>query len=110
MSSDDLNALIIRNLHDLDAAVNRLYHDISDTIGRTIDEMAEKWAAAHTWDGMFHWKDNYDLWLSPSDWRASKDDPTSCLVFFQFYVGDGDSFDWKPNEDMFWLTRLCQAG
>jgi hypothetical protein len=103
---DDLDALIIRNLGDLDAASCHLMHKIQPRVEKAIDKFAENWASKHKWKGEFDFSEE-GVWIAPPDWQTEEKD---WLGTFWLDVGPNDSWDDKPGEDSFWLTRLCQKG
>jgi hypothetical protein len=108
-NTNDLDALIIRNLADLDAAVHRLVFEIQPQVEKEINDLGEKWAAKNGWQGVFGWYDDA-LWVAPPNWDSGEDGWRG-----KFFLdgGDGDTFGekrWEPEEDMFWLTRLCRKG
>jgi hypothetical protein len=112
MSTEKLDALIVRNLRDLDVATKRLWCDIESRMSKAIDEITENWAREHEWEGEFEWnKPEYDVWLAPPTWKASAS-TDEWLGSFYFYAGFGDDFDFEEdnNLDVYWLTRLCHAG
>jgi len=111
MSTDELDALIVRNLSDLDAAAKRLDQDIESRIGKVIDRIAEAWAREQGWEGKFDFEPT-TLWVAPTEWRSTegKAAAEAFLGFFELWTGFGDNFDTKAENDYFWLTRLCGAG
>jgi hypothetical protein len=111
MSTEKLDALIVRNLRDLDVATKRLWCDIQSRIGKTIDGIAESWAEKHKWKGKFEW--DSELWLAPPEWKSpDSGDEDSWLGYFELDAGFGDDFDFDAENglDVYWLTRLCGAG
>jgi hypothetical protein len=112
MSTDELDALIIRNLCDLDAAAKRLEFDIEGRIGKVIDQIAEAWSQKQGWEGKFDFDLNTNLWVAPAEWKSAegKADADAMLGFFALWTGFGDDFDFEVENDYFWLTRLCGAG
>jgi len=112
MSTEKLDALIVRNLRDLDLAAKRLYYDVETRVGKAIDGVTESWVNKHAWEGEFEWGDHeYNLWLAPPSWKSSdstEEDPW--LGYFCLYTGFGDDFEDEAKLDGFWLTRLCGVG
>jgi hypothetical protein len=111
MSTDELDALIVRNLDDLDAAAKRLELDIEKRVGKVIDQIAETWARKQGWEGKFDF-DLTTLWVAPAEWRSieGKAEADAFLGFFELWTGFADDFDTNHENDYFWLTRLCGAG
>jgi hypothetical protein len=113
MSTEKLDALIVRNLSDLDAAARRLRYDIQARVGKAIDEIAEAWTKKHSWDGVFGF-DKDTLKVAPRQWKVSNNQgDEEWLGWFELEAGLGD--DWDSDDatdslDFFWLTRLCGAG
>jgi hypothetical protein len=102
---EELDALVIRNLDYIDAAAYRLYQEIEPRICKVINDITKKWADTKSWSGEFDWWKG-ELWVAPADWQT--DD--GWLARFFLDGGPEDEFDYLPEEDMFWLTRLCQKG
>ena len=102
---EELDALVIRNLDNLDAAAHRLFHEIEPRVRKVINEITEKWAKANNWSGEFDWWEK-ELWIAPTNWQT--DD--GWLGRFFLDGGPEEEFKDLPEEDVFWLTRLCQKG
>ena len=69
--------------------------------------MAAKWARANKWDGEFKWwVDDEEFWVAPKSWKSGDGQLAA------FYLdGEGnDTLAYEAEEDLFWLTRLCQKG
>jgi hypothetical protein len=110
MSTEKLDALIIRNLSDFDAAAIRLGYEIQSKVGKAIDDLAESWAKRHSWEGKFDFDLN-ELAIAPPEWKWSN--PEERLGYFAIEPGVGDDWDDDTQDtcvDYFWLTRLCRAG
>ena len=102
---EEWDAVIVRNLDQLNSAANRLSFEIEPRIKKVIDEIAEKWAKTNAWSGEFDWwKGN--LWFAPDNWKSDEE----WLGQFHLDGGPDDEFASVPDEDVFWLTRLCQKG
>jgi hypothetical protein len=108
-ASDNLDALIVRNLRDLEAATHRFFHHTETRVAKAIDEMVEVWSKTNGWKGQFDWKEE-GLWVAPQRWMSDSSDEGDRLAYFELDAGLGDDFDYNENEDVFWLTRLCQQG
>ncbi len=101
MSTDDLDALIVRNLRDLDAACKRLEFEIQPRIAKTMNTIVSSWAEQNNWMGRYDWWGEGELWIAPRDWKP-KEAPA-----FYLDLGPGDDEGETPQYDYFWLTRLC---
>jgi hypothetical protein len=73
---------------------------------KVINEVTERWAKQNKWVGEFDWWDE-ELWIAPLDWGRSADE-----WLCRFFLDGGAGDEWRdvPEEDSFWLTRLCQKG
>lgn len=114
MSTEKLDALIIRNLSDLDTAAKRLYDDIQIRIAKAIDDIVESWTKKCSWvtTSTFH-KDEI-IYIAPPEWKSpDPQDADNWLAWFAFEPGSGDNIggdDATSYFDTFWLTRLCGVG
>ncbi|MBD2745798.1 hypothetical protein IC232_03715 [Microvirga sp. BT688] len=111
MSSNQMDALIVRHLSDIDAAARRLSYELEAKVGKAIDVLIEEWAEKSGWEGSFSW-DQVDLYFYPKEWEYTEEgsDEPSQYGYFYLYSGPGDNFDDNAQVDYFWLTRLCGAG
>jgi hypothetical protein len=111
MSSPDLDGLIIDHLCDIDASVKRLVELQGEVFQAVMDEAAE-WARKSGWAGKFDYLGEEGCWLAPPDWRVpgSMQEDDDFSAYFQMELGAGDTDNEEPNEDHFYLTRLCGEG
>jgi len=105
MISNELDEMLVRKLADLDDAARRL-DAISTKIGDAMDGLASEWAREHGWQKTEgNWNDDDDLSLAPIEWGR-----VDWISWFEFHYGQGDDGLPGPNQDYFWLTRLCGEG
>ncbi len=111
MSSAQMDALIVRHLADIDTAAKRIIHNVQVEVGKALDEVAEEWADAQGWTGVFEWDEN-ELALYPPEWgyKEPGSEDTSRSAYFYLYAGQGDDFGETSDLDQFWLTRLTGSG
>ncbi len=105
-ATNELDALIVSNLGDLDAAAHRLWHEIQPHVASEMDKLAKEWVAKNQWKGICDWSES-GLWVAPPNWESDED---GWLGKFHLLYGEGDTGGdptFKPEEDIFWLTRLC---
>jgi hypothetical protein len=113
MSTEKLDALIVRNLRDLDVATKRLYFDLDPRISKGIDHFIESWVNKHNWEGEFEWgaHEYNNLWFAPPSWKsAASTDEDPWFGYFYLSTGFGDDFADDKALDIFLLTRLCSVG
>jgi hypothetical protein len=110
MSSPELDQLLIEHLSDIDAATKQM-HSLQSRVFQAVGEVAQEWADAERWVGKFDYI-QHGLWLAPEAWRAPDSDlkKDEFEAFFEMDVGEGDTHGDQPNEDVFYLTRLCGRG
>jgi len=108
-TSDELDALIIRNLRDLEGASHRLVHKIEPRVAKAIDGIVKNWASREGWKGEFDFSSD-GLWLAPQNWSGKAAAPNGYLARYYLDYGSGDDGKGEPAEDYFWLTRLCCVG
>lgn len=110
MSTDEMDALIIKNLGDLDFAAQRLQYHIQTRVGKEIDDIVDEWVEKHGWEGEFEYRHDKDIRLAPKDWKSPSGTEAEAVGFghFELNAGAGDDWDQQQN-DYFWLTRLCKA-
>ncbi|HEY1933475.1 MAG TPA: hypothetical protein VGG99_15795 [Acetobacteraceae bacterium] len=110
MAVSELDKLIVEHLADIDAAVKRLEALQAEVFG-ALDSAATDWARKNGWAGKFDYLES-GLWFAPPEWRVSgtEEDEMKFQARFEMEVGAGDSQSYKPEEDYFYLTRLCRAG
>jgi hypothetical protein len=107
MSEPDLDALIVGNLADLDSAVRHIEETLQPALAEEMDKLIEAFRCEIGWDGKTDWKDDGEVWLAPSEWRASTDsdgEEFKCFFVLDFVHGPGQV------EDFFWITSLVHAG
>jgi hypothetical protein len=109
MTSPELEKLLVEHLSDIDSAVKQT-KILERRVFSEIDEMIKAWAARTTWSGTFDYIDD-KLWLAPDDWRSSDEtDKGDFQAWFELDVAAGDTSSDAPEEDCFYLTRLCGRG
>jgi hypothetical protein len=103
--AEELDALIVQNLHNVDTAAHRLLHFIQPLVAKSLNEIAEKWAKKNKWTGDFDWWES-ELRLAPAAWGTGDQNVAS------FYLAGGpdDDLEYNLEEDVFWLTRFCRKG
>jgi hypothetical protein len=102
-ATNELDALIVSNLGDLDAAAHRLQFEIQTHVASAMEQLATEWLAKNEWKGVCDWSGE-GIWVAPADWESGED---GWLAKFYLDYGEGDTGGIKPEEDIFWLTRLC---
>ena len=111
MATPELDRLIVEHLADIDAAAKRLYA-LQGEIFEALGAAAEDWAGKNGWLGKFDYL-NEEFWLAPADWRTpgTEEEDNVFQAWFQMELGAGDTdSSGKPEEDFFYLTRLCRVG
>jgi hypothetical protein len=109
MASPELDKLIVEHLGDIDAAVKRLDALEKEIFGE-IDAAAASWAEKKGWVGKFDYIAD-ELWLAPPEWRTlGEEDDEDFQARFQMELGTGDTAEGRPEEDYFYITRLCRLG
>jgi len=111
MSTEKLDALIVRNLGDLDAAAKRLAYGIERAVWKAIDDIVENWRARNGWLGASEATADGPIWLAAPEWQqADSEADDDVLGYFALEVGPKDEEDSETGLDYFALTRLCRAG
>jgi hypothetical protein len=110
MSSPELEKLLVEHLSDMDSAAKQITM-LQIKVFRELGELVERWTTKTTWSGKFDYMED-ELWLAPEDWRSpgTDKDEHRFQAWFQMEVGAGDTESEKPEEDFFYLTRLCGQG
>ena len=108
MSTPEVDALIVENLADLDAAVKHLTR-IEGEVFSAIDKLVTRWAKDNGWKSNFNYLEE-EAWIAHSSWisKDGEDDEFQARLWLD--VGIGDTQEGEPNEDWYYLTRLCGAG
>jgi len=110
MAVPELDKLIVEHLADIDAAAKRL-SALDFEIFHALDSVAKDWATKTGWSGNFDYMKT-GLWLAPPEWRVpgTEKDEKKFQARIEMEVGAGDTQNCEPEEDYFYLTRLCRAG
>lgn len=114
MPSPELDGLIIDHLFDIDASVKRLV-ELQREIFQVMMDKTRDWAEKEDWLGSYDYIEG-GCWVAPHNWRMPDAEPDrepdreDFKAFFEMELGAGDTEEGKPDEDHFYLTRLCGAG
>lgn len=115
MFASDVKAVVLKNLRETETAF-RVGVALDEEVWRALGRLTDEWAKSKGWTG--YWDDPWerDLTVAPEDWVLSrsqkkKGDNNVYLSAFRFEAGFGDNWDRDdPNEDAFWIQRLCGVG
>ena len=75
MSSQEMDALIVRHLQDIENASRRINDEIQKNVGDAIDAIVEKWSREKDWCSLNLFNDvDCFLRLAPKKWRLPVSD------------------------------------
>ena len=96
MSSQEMDALIVRHLQDIESASTRIKDEIQKNVGDAIDAIVEKWSREKDWCSLNLFNDvDCFLRLFPKKWRLPVSDMKDDKYFGSFWF---DAFDDAENE------------
>lgn len=102
MSTEQLDALIIRNIADLDATARRI-GAIEARIFSEIGEKVENWANEQGW---LSGPDPDEIWCAPPEWKNDEDYD----AWFGFARGGTGARKGGQEDGLYELTRLLGVG
>jgi hypothetical protein len=111
MSTEAIDALIVRNLLDLERARERLQNHIQIDVGAQIDNIIDEWVKEkNEWFAELDFNaDKYRF--APETWRVPGSDRGEDKFRALFKVGCGEAGQINGQWDNeFWLTQLCGLG
>jgi hypothetical protein len=108
MSTEAIDALLVRNLLDLERASNRMTGEIEPKVGELIDKIITTWADEQTdWFVDIGFNDGYTE-IAPESWRIPDSERSENKFLAEFRT---DANDVSQNENSwtshFWLAQLC---
>jgi hypothetical protein len=108
MSTESIDALIVRNVLDVERAYDRLNNNIQPKVGKEIDNIIESWASENDWwyselsfDGDFPE-------VAPASWRISDAESSEDKFIARFNANTNDV--GAKDGSWSWLTQLCGLG
>jgi hypothetical protein len=108
MSTEDIEALIVRNILDVERAYDILWNDITPKVGKEIDNIIENWAHENDWWYSEEEFDEHVPAIAPNAWRSSNSDDGEDKFVASFYADSNDVGNDDPSWS--WLTQLCGQG